>query len=320
LKVGRMLKRSIGVVSPSFPRASRQQKGLCQSIANLEEAGYRVKLGSNATLDTGYTSGTIQERVADIHDMFEDNEVDLILAASGGWNANDLLDHLHYLHIAKHPKPFVGFSDITVLLYALHARASVPVFYGPTLISAFADTRLTAYTLNYLGLALSGKEYDVIPADKISTASSLDRVSTIKSNEGWVTVHDGQAEGILFGGNLGTLYLSCHTGDFMSFSNSDLILVLEDDNESHGAMNYRHMRMLEQLGLLKRVKGVLWGRDIGGTRYEPGYGPDWILKQFFGREVPIFTGIDFGHTLPFATIPLGRRCLISQNLIRVYNE
>jgi muramoyltetrapeptide carboxypeptidase len=314
-----MSKRSIGVVSPSFPRAARSVNSLNQSIANLEQAGYEVKLARNATLDTGYTAGTIQERVTDIHEMFEDDEVDVILAASGGWNANDLLNYLDYDRIASYSKPCIGFSDLTVILYALYARAKVPVCYGPSLISSFTDRRLMAYTLRYLEHALSQKLYDIIPAEQVSTASSLNGVVKMQRQEGWAAVRDGEAEGVVFGGNLGTLYLSCHTGDFKPFENKDLILALEDDNESHGAMNYRHMRMLEQTGILERVTGVLWGRDVEGTRYEPGYGPDWILKQFFESNVPIFMGIDFGHTLPFATIPLGRRCRISRNLIHVYD-
>ena len=45
---------------------------------------------------------------------------------SGGNLSNELLDRIDYAFLAAHPKPLFGYSDLTALLNAVHARAGAP--------------------------------------------------------------------------------------------------------------------------------------------------------------------------------------------------
>lgn len=94
-----------------------------QAIHFLEEMGYKVKLAPSVTADYGYLAGSDEERAADINNFFKDDSVKAIVCLRGGYGSVRLLSLLDYSMIEKHPKLFVGFSDVTALHAALGEKA-----------------------------------------------------------------------------------------------------------------------------------------------------------------------------------------------------
>ncbi len=74
-------------------------------------------------------SGAPQLRAHQLMDFFLDDSIRAIFDISGGDSANQILSHLDYDIIRQHPKPFVGMSDVSVVLNAIYARAGVPTFH-----------------------------------------------------------------------------------------------------------------------------------------------------------------------------------------------
>ena len=74
---------------------------------------------------------SIASRVEDIHEAFLDPNVKMVITCLGGFNANQLLRYLDYDLIAKHPKIFCGYSDITALSNAIYARTGLVTYHGP---------------------------------------------------------------------------------------------------------------------------------------------------------------------------------------------
>jgi muramoyltetrapeptide carboxypeptidase len=75
---------TIGIISPSWfggpafvPRARR-------GIETLEALGFHVRIGEHAFNNRGSVSDTARNRVADLHAMFADKEVAVILSTIGG--------------------------------------------------------------------------------------------------------------------------------------------------------------------------------------------------------------------------------------------
>ena len=104
---------TIGIISPSSPQ--RDPARLERGIKYLESLGYRVELSENALKSTaGYLAGTDVERLDDMHAMFADDKIDAIFCARGGYGSPRVLAKIDYELIAKNPKIFAGFSDVTL--------------------------------------------------------------------------------------------------------------------------------------------------------------------------------------------------------------
>lgn len=72
-----------------------------------------------------FHSSSIASRVADLHAAFADPAVRGILTVIGGFKSNELLPHLDWELIARKPKMFCGYSDITALQNAILARSGL---------------------------------------------------------------------------------------------------------------------------------------------------------------------------------------------------
>ena len=97
--------------------------------------GYHVKLGASATAEGTYLAGTDAVRAKDMNDFFADDSVKAILCLRGGYGSARLLGLLDYDTIAKHPKLFIGYSDITALHTVLGERCQLVTVHGPMLTS-----------------------------------------------------------------------------------------------------------------------------------------------------------------------------------------
>lgn len=105
---------TIGVVAPSWCGPATFPHRVERGAAFLESLGFKVRFGRHLFGARGYVSGAPEERAADIHDMFADPEVRVVLAAIGGDHSCHLLPHLDFDLIRRNPKVFMGFSDVTI--------------------------------------------------------------------------------------------------------------------------------------------------------------------------------------------------------------
>ena len=123
-------------------------------------------------------------------------------------------------------------------------------------------------------------------------------------NEGWWALRPGQATGRIVGGNLCTLNLLQGTEYMPSLDGA--LLMIEDDATSDADTFARDLPSLLQLPM-PRVQGLVIGRfqkASGVIRY--------LLEQIIARSdrlaaCPCFGNVDFGHTNPLATFPIGGR-------------
>lgn len=68
-------------------------------------------------------------RAKALQDAFQRSDIDAIFDLSGGDAANAVLPFLDFKAICCTPKPFFGYSDLSVLLNPLHEQSNLPVFY-----------------------------------------------------------------------------------------------------------------------------------------------------------------------------------------------
>ena len=261
---------------------------LRRGIERLEQMGFRVKVGDAVAKRHIYTAGTAEERLADLHGLFADDDVAAVICARGGAGAGSLLPRLDLDLLRAHFKPFIGYSDVTYLHLVFNALALV-TFHGPMVAWEFA---LGAFDEASWRAALQGggAPYATEPGDL-------------------VCLRDGEGEGRLLGGCLSILAAAAGTDWALATGGEDTILFLEDQDEPP----YRIDRMLWQLrqsDALAGVRGIVFG-DMKGCSpsVSADYGlEDVILEALSGLEVPVALGLSSGHTTsPNVTLPLGAR-------------
>jgi muramoyltetrapeptide carboxypeptidase len=143
---------TVGVVAPSFPLLPAWREDYERGKATLRELGFSVREGRTIGLRRYWAAGTPQDQADDINAMFADPEVRAIIAHSGGFPGMSVLDRVDYAAIRAHPKPFLGYSDITLYHLAFFARCGLVGLHADTLTDGLgrAWSRLDADRREYL--------------------------------------------------------------------------------------------------------------------------------------------------------------------------
>lgn len=282
---------TLGLIAPSG--AVRTEGAIERAVAETERMGFKVKLGESAGQKYGYLSGTDEVRARDINRMFADDEVDAIVCLRGGYGAMRILDQLDYELIAKHPKIFMGFSDITALHIALLEKCGLVTFHGPMAAANWAGKPLDDFSRDSMYRALMNAD----PAGELLNPPKYPRQ----------TVNPGIAEGQLVGGNL--MLIASSLGTPWELDTKDRIIFIEEVGER----TYCVDRMLTQLRLAGKFRdcaGVVFG-DFADCPIEyPEFG---LTLEEIIRDVvapcgkPVFTGLRCGHCSPKLTLPFGVR-------------
>jgi muramoyltetrapeptide carboxypeptidase len=251
----------------------------------LQQAGYRPFYFESILDRDLYFAGTVERRARELEEMFWREDVRAIVCARGGYGANYLLEKIDLEKIRKHPKIFVGYSDITSLLTYFADAGGFVTFHGPMVAKDWRHEG--GVDLASWHAALSG-----------STAWDV----ALGAEVGGLI--EGEVEGILYGGCLSILVAALGTP--YEIENAGAILFFEDV----AAKPFQIDRMLMQLklaGKFERVRGIIFGEMIDCVQ---AAGQDYTLQEVVTRivgdmEVPVAFGLRSGHvssgniTLPF---------------------
>jgi muramoyltetrapeptide carboxypeptidase LdcA involved in peptidoglycan recycling len=289
-----------------------------KAVCVLRETGLTVSFAAHARDNRTGDTADICNRVADLHKAFTDPEVAAILIAVGGTQAIDLLPHIDYELIRKHPKPICGFSDATVILNAIYARTGVITYYGPMLFSFAVDID-PAYTMYYFRNALLLRSaYTLNPSVQCGNYNEL---HSNRVNEGYQMIRAGSVAGILVGGHVPSLNLLQGTAYLPELK--DAILFIEICERYGKATIDKLNQYLGALLLQKgadRIKGLLVGRLYKDDSVSTHDLKKVLLKREEWKDIPIVLNVDFGHTTPMVTLPLGGIITIGQDGIVVSGQ
>ena len=111
---------TVGIVAPAS--ATFQSVDVTVARESLEALGLKVKIGEHVLSRHGYLSGADKDRAADINRFFKDDSIRAVLPIRGGWGSSRVLPHLDFDEIRRNPKIVLGYSDITALHLAIHAK------------------------------------------------------------------------------------------------------------------------------------------------------------------------------------------------------
>lgn len=296
---------TIAVIAPSFSfdLVTPDNRDIAQR--RLEKLGFQVKFGKNISECDEFNSSSIESRIADLHWAFSDPEISGVMTVMGGFNANQLLNYIEWDLIRANPKVFIGYSDITALNDAMLARSGLVTYSGPGFAS-FGEKEGFEYTLEYFQTCLMENEpIEIKSSDSWSSDKwYMDQENRdFVHNEGWLVINEGEAEGTLIGGNLCTLNLLQGTKYMPDFHDS--ILFLEDDGANKIFDIDRNLQSLLHLEAFHHVKGLVIGRFQKESEIEDHILIKMIKSKRELNHIPVLANVDFGHTTPFFTFPVG---------------
>lgn len=288
----------------------------CREIAvrRFQQWGLTVEFAKN-TKDENFDqvgSWNIKDRASDVMQAFQDKSVKAVFTVIGGFNSNQLITHLDYDIIRENPKFLCGFSDVTALFNAIHTQTGLEVFYGPH-FSSLGMEKGCEYTMEHLyKMLFTDENVNLKPSAQWSDdpwyrdQENRDFIE----NDGYWLIHDGRAEGTIFGGNLCTFNLLLGTKYRPEFT-KDTILFIEDDEVSSAVEFDRNLQALCYQPDFKNVKAVVIGRFQKASKVNRSDIEFMINGKEELHNLPVIANVDFGHTTPIATIPLGGNAKIN---------
>ncbi|HKY07006.1 MAG TPA: LD-carboxypeptidase [Candidatus Binatia bacterium] len=270
----------IGVIAPA---GCVERKSLEAGMDAIRAAGFQVEPSRNLLATKGYLAGAAEERAEDLTRFFLRDDIDAIFCARGGFGSVQLLPHLS-AEIGRHPKIFVGYSDVTILLNWLRQFCGMATFHAPMVAMDFARG-LSATSKIHLWTLLTG--------ERSNWQVGLGEV-----------IRAGKAESELMGGCLSMLVTTLGTP--YEIDTRGKLLFLEDVGEKP----YRVERMLTHLrmaGKLSAVAGVLFG-DFTDCEGDSARGIREVVSEMFhDAAYPVVLGMQAGHGAENLALPFGVR-------------
>ena len=257
------------------------------SIRLFQKWGLEVELGTNIFRKCNQFAGKDENRLADLQQMLDDDSIRAVICARGGYGTVRIIDKIDFTAFMKNPKWIVGYSDITVLHSHIHMHFGIETLHAVMPINITSDDK-PGDTQETLKNALFGKirsySYSATPLAR-----------------------NGEAEGLLTGGNLSILYSLM--GSASEVDTTGKILFLEDVDEYLYHID-RMMMALKRAGKLSNLKGLIVGsmERINDNTIPYGLTANEIIAESVAEyNYPVCFDFPAGHGETNLALILGRK-------------
>lgn len=288
---------TIGLFAPSgvvnIPRHE-------QSVTRLESLGYHVVVAAEAGNQWRYFAGTDDERLASLHRFLADPAIDALMMIRGGYGWSRLLHRLDWNLVAAAGKPLIGFSDFTALNLGALAKSNLVTFAGPGAAIDFggvddaADVQadhafMEAHCWPVLrGEAITAGPY---PCEHAYPPQTL--------------------QGTLWGSNLSLIAALTGTPYMPDIENG--IMFVEEVTEQPYAIERMFLQLLHA-GILQKQRAIVLA-DFSDCEPEAGrfpYSMEHVTETLRSMlNIPVLTGLPFGHVAKKLTLPFGADATLS---------
>ncbi len=277
---------TIGIVASSSPVLPSLKDNYERGKKVIYDLGFKIKEGNTIGKTRWWAAGKPKEVAEDINAMFADKNIKAIMAQNGGFSAISVLEYLDYELITNNPKPFMGFSDMTIFHLAI-----------------FAKTKMVGFHMDYLS-SFNGEYF-------LQFLTQNKAPGIIKPKTEWKEWKKGSASGQLIGGLLERISVLAGTNYFPSINEFDGEILFWEEIGRDLAEIYQYLYQLKNMGILEKISGML----IGKVKYlKPVRGeeefkmPDLkevVLDVAKDYDFPIMANLNFGHISGNIPLPIG---------------
>ncbi len=292
---------TVGVVALSAGVGDNLE-GYDKSINHLKEEFNIVETSS--VRNVGERPATGEVRAKELDELVNNEEVDLIMCASGGDFLYEILPYVNLDNIKNNPKWYMGASDPTSILYMITTKCDIATLYGFNAHSYDQDelSECQNISIQYMmGNIKKQNSYSMYESDKnlrVNNNFCLDKKVYWDSFNKEVDI-----TGRIIGGCfeclrnlLGTEYDA--TTSFIEKYKDDGIIFYFDIFSTEATEFYLTMLQMKAAGWFKYLKGVVVGRVLFPTEYAMTY-KEALTEAF---DVPVIFNADIGHVYPKMTI------------------
>ncbi len=286
---------TIGIVCPAgYMSAERVQP----CIDRLHEWGFHTKTGLTVgSASENYFSGTDKERLDDLQQMLDDDNIKAVLCGRGGYGITRIIDRIDFKRFKEKPKWIIGFSDITLLHLHIYTNFGISTLHAPMAGAFIGKSSDDQYLLAWK---------NVITGQKIKYT-----VSSHNFNR------KGESIGELVGGNLALIAHSIGTDSAVRTKGK--ILFLEDVGEYLYNID-RMLRQLKRAGKLDKLAGLIIGGFTDNKDTERPFGKtvEEIIHEVIGEyDYPVCFDFPVSHdekNLPMK-VGVGYKLKVSKNKV-----
>jgi muramoyltetrapeptide carboxypeptidase len=262
----------IGLVAPARKISVSE---LETSIQFLEDYGFRVVYDTSLFAEADQFAGNDEIRRDSFQSMLDRTDIAAIWCVRGGYGSARIIDQLDFTTFCKHPKWICGYSDVTVFHSHILQNYGIATLHSTMPINVNQETRDQFSAQNMIQLLMGGlMHYE-------TEAHPLNR--------------EGEATGVLVGGNLSILYSL--NGTISDLDTTNKILFIEDLDEYLYHID-RMILNLKRSGKLQSIKGLIVGgmSEMRDNTIPFGIDAEQILRHYCeGYNFPICFGFPAGH-------------------------
>jgi muramoyltetrapeptide carboxypeptidase len=253
----------------------------CNDAINMIQSwGFAIKIGSTIGKKSFTFGGTDEERIADLQQMLDDDNLKAIMIARGGYGLVRIIDKLNFTKFIKKPKWIIGFSDVTVLHSHINKNFGIATLHSKMCNSFVAPAiaePIQLETLDSIRKCLLGEKM----------------VYNIPLN---TNNKPGKAKGVLVGGNLKTLESLAASASDINTKNK--ILFVEDTSEKLYSID-RMFWNLKRGGKLANLAGLIVGgfkikKDDEGDEFGKTI-EEIVLEKIKEYNYPVCFDFPVGH-------------------------
>ena len=315
---------TIGVTAPSDGITDKVKlKRLDNAIKNFEEKGLIIKETPNVRCSFKGRSSSSKERADELESLYKDDNVKVIICASGGDFLLEMLSEVDLNIIKDNPKWLQGNSDPTGLLFTITTNLDIATVYSDN-FGCFGmepwhkslDNNLEILKGNIIEQT-SFSKYEKGFKDYITGKEPYELTEKVY----WKNLNNEDAinvKGRIIGGCLdiiadlfGTRFDK--TKDFLEKYKDDGIIWYLDICELTGEVITRTLWKLKDNSYFKYTKGIIFGRNfIYNSYYDISY-EETIYESLKDLNIPIIINADIGHVSPRMTIINGAIATITSS-------
>jgi muramoyltetrapeptide carboxypeptidase len=273
---------TIGITCPA---GSVTMEDMQPMLEKIKEWGFEIKVGNTVGSTFHTFSSSDDERTSELQEMLDDDNIDAILFARGGYGVVRIIDNINFTKYNQNPKWLLGYSDITCLHSHIHTQFNIATIHA------------------HMCGGYKPQSYDEVSTQSIYNTLIGNPISyTINTHP--LNKH-GKAKGVLLGGNLALL--SDLIGTKSDIDTTGKILLIEDIGE----YAYNIDRMMWQLLRSKKLLNLA-GLIVGGfTDTKNNDTPffldiyELIFEKIRGYNYPVCFNFPVGHQAANVALKFG---------------
>jgi muramoyltetrapeptide carboxypeptidase len=258
----------------------------------LKASGFDVVLGEHVFSTDGPFAGSDDERLHDLQQVTDDPSVKAVLCSRGGYGMSRIIDRVDYSALKRHPKWYVGYSDITSLHLWLNTVCGIASLHAEMPIN-YSNPKCSPLCYETMLKALKGEQEPVV------WKSSRDASFTV--------------EGTVLGGNISLIYSL--NGTQGQPETEGAILFIEEIGEQFYHLD-RMLISMRMTGMLNNLSALIVGGMEKITEGEHVFNQsveEVVMNVAGGYGYPVLFNFPAGHIPDNRALYLGRNARLTHN-------